>query len=195
MDALQHRSEVPSDTSICALRANPKSWNQRLVRVSGYATHGYEESSFVDPNCGGYNNGREIWMEYGGLVGTDTMYFGARASSRVRKKDLTVEGFQIPLRSDESFRRLDAILQSRPHERGVVVVGATVEGRFFAGKEPSSNDALSLGGYGHFGCCSLLAIQSVQEVANKPLGSLEMKRFSEAFPPPPPLPKKAGRQR
>ena len=72
----QSLSEKPEVVTVCALRKDPGRWDHKFVRVAGYATHGYEESSIVDPACGDYRDGSDIWMEYGGQVGSDTMYFG-----------------------------------------------------------------------------------------------------------------------
>ena len=178
------------DTTVCALRRNPQQWNHKLIRVTGYVTHGYEESSLVDPACGDYSDGSLIWMEYGGQVGSGTMYFGP-VSPRHRETDLVVEGLSNPLVEDEKFQKLDKMLQSRPNSRSVVVVPVTLQGRFFSGKKSKKERGSAFGGFGHFGCCSLFVIEKVNSVAESPLNAQEEERFAEAFhlpPPPPPAP-------
>lgn len=184
----QSLPEKPEVVTLCALRKNPEHWDRKFVRVTAYATHGYEESSIVDPACGDYRDGSEIWMEYGGQVGSDTMYFGP-VSPRHRKRDLIVQGMSIPLLNDAQFQKLDGMLQSRPHSQGVVVVATTVEGHFFSGTAPKQGGTVTFGGFGHFGCCSLFVIEKVDSVAELPLDTKQKERFAEAFHlPPPPLP-------
>lgn len=49
---------------------------------------------------------------------------------------------------------------------------ATLVGRFFSGEKVTYEDRVRWGGYGHMGCCSLLAIQQVASV--EPQSSTEM---------------------
>ena len=179
--------EKPEVVTVCALRKNPERWDHKLIRVTAYATHGYEESSIVDPACGDYRDGSEIWMEYGGQVDSDTMYFGP-VSPRHREKDLVVQGRSLPLLNDAQFQKLDEMLQSTHHSRGVVVVAATVEGHFFSGKARKEGETVTFGGFGHFGCCSLFVIEKVDSVAEHSLNAKEKEHFAEAFHLPPPLP-------
>ena len=183
----QSSSEKPEVVTLCALRNNPERWDHKLIRVAAYVTHGYEESSIVDPACGDYRDGSEVWMEYGGQIGSDTMYFGP-ASLRHREKDLIVEGVSLPLLNDATFKKLDGMLQSMSHSRGVVVVAATVEGSFFSGRPHKQGERETFGGFGHFGCCSLFVVEKVDSVAERPLDAKEKERFAEAFHLPPPLP-------
>ena len=180
----QSQSEKLEDATLCALRKSPELWNHKFVRVTAYVTHGYEESSVVDPACGDYRDGSEVWMEYGGQVGSGTMYFGPN-SPRHREKELVVEGQSLPLTEDAQFRKLDGFLQS---SRGVVVVPATVQGHFFSGKPRKEGETTTFGGFGHFGCCSLFVIEEVVSVAERPLSATEEERFAEAFHLPPPAP-------
>ena len=141
----QSLSEKPEAVTFCALRRTPDLWDHKFISVTGCLTHGYEESSIVDPGCGDYHDDSEIWMEYGGQIGSDTMYFGP-ASPRHRENDLIVQGVSLPLLNDAQFRKLDGILQSKPHSRGVVVVHATVEGHFFSGTARKEGINVTFGG-------------------------------------------------
>lgn len=178
----------PTETTVCELRKNAGAWDQKSVLVKAYVTHGFEESSLVDPACGGFEDGSDIWMEYGGRVGSGTMYFGP-VSPRNRTQDLVVQGVTTRLVEDSAFSSLDSILQSGAHSHGIVVFAATVQGRFFAGKEDKKSSTFR--GFGHFGCCSLFVLEKVEEVAQQPLTEAEKEKFAEVFhmvPPPPPPP-------
>ena len=190
----QSLSEKTEVVTLCALRKNPERWDHKLIRVTAYVTHGYEESEIVDPACGDSRDGSEVWMEYGGQIGSGTMYFGS-ASPRHREKDLVVEAVSLPLLNDAKFKTLDGMLQSMPHSQGVVVVAATVEGGFFSGKAHKQGESQTFGGFGHFGCCSLFVIEKVDSVAERPLDAKEKERFAEAFHLPPPLPPAPSKRR
>ncbi len=179
----QVSGDKPTDTTVCALRRNPEAWDRRLVRLTGYATHGYEESSVVDPACGKDSDGSPLWMDYGGRIGSATMYFGGD-HHRHRKSGITVEGISIPLIKDDGFQRLDRILQGRSNSTGIVAIATTVEGRFFWGRGYDSPAE----SFGHFGCCSLFVITKVDAVADRPLTAKEERKAAETFHLPPPLP-------
>jgi len=177
----------PEAVTFCALRKNPKVWDHKFIRVTGYVTHGYEESSIVDPACGDYRDGSEVWMEYGGRIGSETMYFGP-ISPRNRENNLVVEGISLSLLNDAQLQKLDGMLQSMQYSRGVVVVRATVEGHFFSGRPSKDGNNTTFGGFGHFACCTLFVIEKVDSVSDAPLDEEEKKHFAEAFHLPPPLP-------
>ena len=91
-----------------------------------------------------------------------TMYCCGVSDDRTRPQELVVEGTAVSLTTDENFDAFDKLIQTRPD----TVVHATLVGRFFAGKENRfSNGKIVRRGYGHMGCCSLLAIQEIVAVA------------------------------
>lgn len=139
----QPRSEPAQQVTVCALRAHPADYDKKLIEVSGLVSHDFEEFRLSDPEC---TDGRDVWLEYGGDTGSGTVYC---CGPTRRHRD-------EPLIQDSTFQRFDA----RIGKRGRVVLRATLVGRFFAG-EP---DPDALGGFGHFGCCSLLAIQQVTAI-------------------------------
>jgi len=147
-------TEIPQKSTVCQLVADPKAYNHKLVEVTGLASHGFEDSGFSDPSCGGRYGG--LWMEYGGQSLTGTMST-VSSYSRTRTKPAIVEGIAVPLVEDETFKRFDALL----HEGRGNQVHATVIARFFAGKENFWGVKGHWGGYGHLGCCSLFLIQQV----------------------------------
>jgi len=90
------------------------------------------------------------------------MYCCGVSADRNRPKELVVEDIPVPLTTDESFSSFDKLIMT---ERDTVI-HATLVGRFFAGKETQfPNGQKQWRGYGHMGCCSLLAIQQVLSVA------------------------------
>jgi len=101
-------------------------------------------------------------MEYGGTASTDTMYCCGFTPSN-RKQQLVVQGVSVPLMEDDLFRRFDTVLHSKPKKD--VTVHATVRGRIFY--DPQQMGKAVMGGYGHMGCCMLLAIEQVLSVDSK----------------------------
>lgn len=150
--------QTPEKVSVCRLREDPAAFNHKLVEVTGFVSHGFEDFGLFDPTC--KSNGSGIWLEYGGTASSNTIYCCGVTPSRTRPKPLVVEKIRVTLLDDEKFRRFDKMLQ-RP--RGSVV-RATIAGRFFAGEQQQWPGGTFWGGYGHMGCCSLLAIQRVVSV-------------------------------
>ncbi len=110
-----------------------------------------------EPACSSYP---AVWLEYGGTAASGTMYCCGVSSARSRAKRLVVENIPIELVADERFKQFDKLVQRQPDS----VLRATLVGRFFAGQEMEYPGGTYWGGYGHMGCCSLLAIQQVLSV-------------------------------
>ena len=149
--------DQPIKTTLCEIKRDPMSFNKKLVEVSGHASHGVEDSMFEDASCFEGNGRPGIWMEYGGTAATDTMYCCGVTPSK-EKKPLVVQGVSVNLVQDELFQRFDKLLHSQPRKE--ISIRATVRARVFV--NPVSVGQLHyLGGYGHMGCCMLLAIEQV----------------------------------
>jgi hypothetical protein len=151
------RCEEATKVSVCQLKDNPPAFNHKLVEVTGFVSHGFEDFSVFDPACDSWPN---IWLEYGGRVKSGTMYCCGVTAERTRIQELEIEDTSVPLLNDDEFQRFDTLIQIRPSS----LVHATMIGRFFAGKERKFPKETIWGGYGHMGCCSLLAIQQVVSV-------------------------------
>jgi hypothetical protein len=149
--------EEPIKISLCQLKSDPAAFNHKLVELTGFISHGFEDFTLGDPQCPSWPG---IWLEYGGTAASGTMYCCGVTANRSRPKPLVVEKITIPLVDDERFREFDKLLQRRPDS----VVHATILGRFFAGQQMKYPKGTFWGGYGHMGCCSLLAIQQVVSV-------------------------------
>lgn len=141
--------EEPVTTSTCELRENPAALHGKLVEVTSLIVHGFEVFQLFDPSC---KKGTDVWLEYGGTLNSATVYCCGNWSERRRKTPLEAGGMSIPLVEDAILSRLDKLLQKKTDK----VVRATLRGRFFKREQTV--------GYGHFGCCSLLAIQQILSV-------------------------------
>ena len=150
--------EEPDKVTACKIKNDPAAYSHKLVQIEGFISHGFEDFTFFDPNC---PYSPMIWLEYGGLVASGTIYCCGPTNARSRQKQLTVEGVSVPLTADDRFRQFDQLIHDQPD----TVIHATVLGRFFPGnREKDRGKSGDWGGYGHFGCCSLLAIQQVLSV-------------------------------
>lgn len=156
--AAQSATETPTKVTVCDLLGHRKEWNHKLVQVSGFASHGFEDSDFSDPTCDSRYGG--LWMEYGGTLRAGTMSTVSNWD-RTASQPMKIEGIPIPLTDDAMFHRFDDFLHSQPP---AMTVHATVVARFFAGKLEDYPNGKQWGGYGHLGCCSLFVIEKVLEV-------------------------------
>lgn len=142
----------------CDLKRTPAEFNHKLVEVTGFISHGFEDFGLFDPSCPEWPY---VWLEYGGTKKSGTMYCCGVSADRSRPKELVVENIPIPLVVDEKFESFDQLIQNPPD----TVIHARLVGRFFSGKQIQSHAGNRWGGYGHMGCCSLFVIQSVTSVA------------------------------
>jgi len=155
--------EEPQRVTICQLKKDPDAFNKKLVEVVGFVSHDFEDFSLFDPEC---TSRYDIWLDYGGVAASGTVYCCGGTGERNRPKPLVVEGIPIPLIDNDRFREFDRLVQAplRSGKHGSSVHAAMV-GRFFAGREVKlQNGERGFRGYGHMGCCSLLAIQEIRSV-------------------------------
>jgi hypothetical protein len=156
LPSVSHCQE-PVKVTPCQLASDPPTYNQKLIEVTGFVSHGFEDSTIFDPACSSWPF---IWLEYGGTVKSGTMYCCGVSNNRTRPNELEVEKIPVPLVSDDQFQEFDTLIQRKPDS----IVHATIVGRFFAGKQIYYPKKTFWGGYGHMGCCSLLTIQQVLSV-------------------------------
>jgi hypothetical protein len=146
--------EDPERVSLCELKKNQATYNHKLVEVTGFISHGFEDFTLFDPACPPW---LDIWLMYGGTSASGTIYCCGVTDSRSRQRPLVIEGEPTALVDDERFREFDRRIQQWPD----TMVRATVVGRFFSGRQSRIRGELRWGGYGHMGCCSLLVIQQI----------------------------------
>lgn len=154
---LDSLKDEPLKISICDLADNPQNFNHKLIEVTGFISHGFEDFSISDPSC---SKTQEIWLEYGGTNNSGTMYCCGVTAKRSRPEKLEVENIPISLTVDEPFQQFDKLIQQEYD----TTIHATLIGRFFSGKKLEYPNATVWGGYGHMGCCALLAIERIVSV-------------------------------
>jgi hypothetical protein len=151
------RSAEPArEVSVCDLSKVPNPANHVRIRVTGVVEREFENFVLVDPVCPEDLRNVGIWLTYGGQEESGAIYCcpgeGERSS---RPKTLILDGIELPLAANDTFRRFAELMNTEPKAR----VRATLVGTFFARKD----DERGLGpGYGHFGHFSLLVIQQVE---------------------------------
>lgn len=151
------KNEERVKVSLCDLKKDPAAYNHKIVEVTGFISHGFEDFTMTDAACPSWPG---IWLEYGGTAASGTMYCCGVTSARNRPKPLVVENIAIELVADERFKQFDKLVQRPPDS----IVRATILGRFFSGEQIEYPARTAWGGYGHMGCCSLLVIQQVLSV-------------------------------
>jgi hypothetical protein len=155
-EIVRHAPATGQKVSLCALQANPAAYNHKTIDVRAVVSHGVNDFTLSDPGCEPHSR---IWLEYGGLVNSETEYCcGVKAGPRTTA--LVVEGITTRLIDDALFRRFDA----RVRTAGEVSFRARINGRFFAGLKQRTPKGDFWGGYGHLSCCSLLVIEQVAAV-------------------------------
>jgi hypothetical protein len=154
--------EQPDRVGLCQLKGDPAAYNHKLLEVTAFVSHDFENFTLFDPTCPSWP---PIWLEYGGKSKSGTMYCCGVTADRHRSEELVVEGISIPLTKDDQFSAFDRSIQPpfRSGRHGAIA-HATLVGRFFAGRQTQYANGASWGGYGHMGCCSLFAIEEVKSV-------------------------------
>jgi hypothetical protein len=151
------RAEAPVRVNSCQLKRDPAAYNHKLVEVTAFVSHGFEDFTLFDPACPSYP---PIWLEYGGSASSGTVYCCGVGADRSREAELQIEDIPVPLVNDERYQEFDRLVQRRPDS----LVRGTIVGRFYSGQSQIWDGRIIWGGYGHMGCCSLLAIQQVLNV-------------------------------
>jgi hypothetical protein len=165
-------SEQSEKITVCELKSDPGNFNHKLIEVTGFISHGFEDFALFDPDCPA---SPDVWLEYGGKNASGTMYCCGVTAERTRPKEASVENIRISLVKDAKFQEFDKLIQRRPDS----VVHATIVGRFFAGKLQKLATGSYWMGYGHMGCCSLLMIQQVLSVDPQNRGDLDYRASAD----------------
>lgn len=165
-------NEKSIKVSVCELQKNPANYNHKLIEVTGFISQGFENFSMFDPEC---DANQCIWLEYGGMAKSGTIYCCGETPANSRPEPLVVEDIPIPLGDDEKFRDFNKSI-SRPPD---AIVHATIQGRFFSGEKLVLPGGTIYGGFGHFGMCSLFAIQKVVEVSSQENKNLDYRATAD----------------
>ena len=131
--AISTCEEQPEKLSACQLKNDPAAYNHKLVEVTGFVSHDFEDFTIFDPTCPSWP---AIWLEYGGKAKSGTMYCCVVTADRHRPKEMKVEDVPIPLTDNEQFRAFDKLIQPPfRSDRHGAIVHATLVGRFFSGRQ------------------------------------------------------------
>ena len=164
--AVSAQAKTPIDVSPCDLVKDSAKYNRELVRVRGKISIAFEDFSLQTHDCG--KNLTGIWLAYGGDEPTPIT---STANDRERRPGsvFNVDGIPVPLTRNADLelftRRTGAVRLAGPDklceysECRLYEVSATLIGIFFAAPPDSP-----VSGYGHLGCCHLLAIEKVSQV-------------------------------
>ncbi|HVN94126.1 MAG TPA: hypothetical protein VMT38_10540 [Terracidiphilus sp.] len=159
-------AQAPITVTPCDLVNAPHTYSGKLVEVRARVNLAFEDFSLAQPGCEDKYPG--VWLMYGGDEPTPTMST-VNDQSRKPGSVMRVNGIPIPLVHDEALKlfrkRLGALrtgpIGDRPcYDCYLYRVTATIKGVFFAAQTPVQPFA----GYGHLGCCHLLAIEQVSDV-------------------------------
>ena len=149
--------------TVCELTSTPEQFNRKLVRVSGSISRGFEDFTLADQSCRSQNQPDSVWLEYGGMVGSRTIYCCGPIPVRERSKTLVIDGITTSLVQDSVWREFESATYR--DDGATATARATIIGRFFAGRTIDSPDgSTTWNGYGHFGRYSLIAIQQVVSI-------------------------------
>jgi hypothetical protein len=151
----------------CDLVTSPQKYAGKVVEVRGSISLSFENFSLAHPECADKDPG--VWLMYGGDEDTPTT---STVNDHDRKPGsvIKIDGIPIPLVRDANLelfkKRLAAIRLGMIGDANcysdcnLFNVTATLTGLFFA----ATDNAREHIGYGHLGCCHLLAIEKVADV-------------------------------
>ena len=154
---LSNAPPAPEKVSVCQLKSDPAKYNYKLVEVTGFISHGFEDFGLFDPTCG---TKQSIWLDYGGKKASNTMYCCGVVPGHTRDGVVSVEKIPIPLVDDGGFKTFDRMIQNKYD----LIMHATIVGRFFSGEKVRYPGGEFWTGYGHMGFSMLLMIQQVLSV-------------------------------
>ena len=160
-------SQEPIRVTSCDLIDAPEKYSGKVVQVRARVNLAFEDFTLAQAGC--EDKYPWVWLMYGGDEPTPTAST-VNDLSREPNSMIKVNGRPIPLVHDAALslfkQRLDAMritsIGDRPcYDCYLYRVTATLTGVFFA----ASRGKQYLNGYGHLGCCHLLAIEKVADVS------------------------------
>ena len=162
------RAQSPTKVALCDLVQQPEKFTRQWVEVRGEVDLAFENFSLRTIDCGEKHPG--IWLAYGGGEPTPTVST-VNDNERTPGMVMKVNGIPVPLERGADLelfkRRLAAVRVTAPDGSPcyegcrLYRVTATLTGLFMAAPDLTNNP---LSGYGHLGCCHLLAIHRVADV-------------------------------
>lgn len=158
--AVGNASEQPKEVTLCGVLGDPAAFNHKLIKIRGVVSRGFEDFTLNDDSC---HNRNTMWLELGGLRGSEVIYCcGDNNVDRRREEPLVVEGIETTLIEDEVFSCFERLTKRR---RGYGKAQVELVGRYFSGIQQTWPGGTFWMGYGHMGMGSLLVIQQVLSVS------------------------------
>ncbi|WP_285578112.1 hypothetical protein [Geothrix limicola] len=157
--ALPCLAESVVDVEFCELVRDPGLYDHKLIKITGNASHGFEDFTLSSESCG--KRPTYVWLEIGGKIGSRTTYCCGQTYEETRKKALIVQGFETTVINDVAFAKFMDVVIKEDSQAKVTVIG-----RFFAGNKSTNPNGTFWSGFGHMGAYSLLVIQQVVSVVS-----------------------------
>lgn len=152
------RSAPPIDVTYCELAANPKSFHQARVRITGHVSFEFERFTLSDPACTPpKDSSLDLWITYGGDVPSGAIYCCPGEGGPPGSRSAPSANVEFPLVADGTYQRFRDFLE----RTGDVQVRVTLVGKVLIKPEKQPGQLMA-GGYGHMGCCSLFVIEQVE---------------------------------
>ena len=157
------------DVSLCELRQHAADFDHKLVRVHGTTGLAFESFTLYGPDCKDTKS-TSVWLTFGGDV-SDIAVYCCGDHSRRPGHNIQIDGQPVSMLKDAAFEQFYKLLRASRNRMPngepcasdchFYEVSATLTGLFLAEKNTANEHV----GYGHLGCCSLLVIERVEEVA------------------------------
>lgn len=163
----QSSQPQPIDTDLCAVRADIKQFDKKLIRLHAFVRSGFEDSTLFDQKCPEEALGNWNFKDRPGWI---WMSFGDEEEMKGSK----VKGYE-PLVEDDEYKGFHELLIKR--RRQGQMSAATIVGTFYAETKSKS--------YGHMGCCSLFVVSRVEHYDRDYEPDLDYSntRWNITFPP------------
>lgn len=172
-----------TDTTVCDVLKNPKSFDGKIVRIKGTVAVSFDQFVIHNDDCGKDSNG--IWLAYPqgtkAKSGPAAMIEMLPAHNFSGTVDTTARAAVTLDKNTKDFKQFDNLLSQQHSKTGVLCLGcfqnqvnATITGRLdsvasISFKRDSSGKITSMGGFGNMNAYfARLVIQSVSDVSAKP---------------------------
>jgi len=162
------------DTTVCAILANPQSFDGKIVRVKGTVVAGFDEFTIKTQGCG-----RSIWLSYPAgtnAKGGPDAVLSLQLASNSPAEAQPVTRTAVTLDQSKDFKKFDSALAATHFSTGVCLscarytVDATLTGRLDGVKEVgiqrnADGKAIAVNGFGNLALYpARLVLQSVSDV-------------------------------
>src|SRR5258708_34477608 len=87
-------SEEATKVTVCQLKVDPPAYNHKLIEVTGFVSHAFEDFSLFDPACSSWP---PVWLEYGGKSQSGTNYCCGGSANPKRPDEMKMGGIRIPV--------------------------------------------------------------------------------------------------